>query len=1289
MQRAAGEDVDAIFVVSVYHKVVHSGEVQLLGRHILLAPAPEGSVAEPGVIRIIIAEILYILHLGRRRRIGDTDHQLGGQLGAHKGGAEGCGTVLVLDELSVGTHLANLRVGGLPCDIPLGGGGRGNGQLQVIVRLLHGGDVDVLRKGNALRRLHHGDGDGRGELLAHGGAGGDDGGAHADGVYGAVPIHGGHALIGALVDHAGAGGVRGGEHGGQLFGAAHGQAESVLVEGQALQRHAVSHVDGHVLIHGAIGVADAHQGAAGGHGGDEAGVADGDNALVQRGVFQVGHQRRFRREHLRQQLLCHAGVESDLGLGQGDVGNGGVGNFNGKAVEILTIRMAILGRLAAEVRSDLLFFPVGAIVTPEEQVCRAGVRVFIDIIRTDTKCGRMDVAADTAAVFVQVVVVSVKDAVGVFVPLVQLDRAVHKDTAIAGCRDRKRAMNTLTAQLIEGAVLQGTGVYISRIANGHHCSAAEKTLIDGARPVVLAEFAVLGVGDTIISIFRAQVRIHHIGVIKPDGSSVALIESHAVLGHQLAGEHADMLVLGAVAQQGAVHLEIGDGGVSVGVVGIVRPELELGARLHGDGDALLNEGGVGQDVIVILGEGHVLGDDAGQDGAPADVDGGLGFAGIDLRIVRVQIVFRRDGEVQGDDVVVGTVVGDLHQQGLVGVHAGDKRALLRLAVVDAGVGAHIAVVDVIGQELNVRAVDVRLTFGVQREGDVLGGAPAVAEGEGQRHRLAGVDDTVAVVLVAEGLVVKDKEVGGADLRLRQLGQGVVDIHDLGQVVSAVVLRVAADGAAAAGGGDLPVDELGGIGVGVRVGAAQEGGHGGHIGGGHGGAAPCGVAVAGDGAEDLAAWGVDLVFHGVVGRHVVVGEAALHAPHVHAHDAHDVGQGGGVGGTGEQAFVGHAVVAGGGHQHAAGVGRLQRVLHGDGGGAAAEGHVDDVRAVVVGVEDALGDLGLVEEAAGHARLDGHELHVVGKTHHADVVVGSGDDAGHMGAVAVVVHAAVASRLQIHAVDVVDAAVAVVIDAVAGDLLGVDPDVVLEILVGVVHAGVDDGHHHAAVTAGGDAAGAQEIPALLQVAAAQVPLILAAGVALHGLGHGVAVDEGGVGGGVHVVVLRQHHVVQRTDVGHDLLHVAGDGGDVPDAGGGVHELFKAGNAGADKGGVQLAAEAAGKLDHDLVAGVETVVAGEFLREGQIVGDGQGVVLVQRGCAAGGGLCRVRFDVAGDGQLRAGQADGRRVLVGDALTAGGGVGVGGGRRIGDGGRFRAGEDVRPRQQTGELHCRGQHDH
>ena len=359
LQCAVGEDVDAIFVPAVYRKVVHSGKVQLLGRHIALAPAPEGAVAEPGIICLsIVTNVLYILHLGGRRRIGDADHQLGGQLGVHKGGAEGGRAVLVLDEPAIGGHLADVRVGGLPCDVPLRGGGRGDGQLQVIVRLLHGGDVDALLEGDALRRLHHGDGDGRGELLARGGAGGDNGGTHGHGMYGAVDVHGGYVLIGALVDHAGAGGARGGEHGGQLFGGAHGQAEGVLVEGQALQRHAVGHMDGHVLIHGAIGIADAHQGAAGGHGGDEAGVADGDNALIQRGIAQVGHQRRFRREHLRQQLLCHAGVESKLGLWQGDVGNGGIGEFQQSINIAKTIVATIIAR---DIGLLVVFVEVGAV----------------------------------------------------------------------------------------------------------------------------------------------------------------------------------------------------------------------------------------------------------------------------------------------------------------------------------------------------------------------------------------------------------------------------------------------------------------------------------------------------------------------------------------------------------------------------------------------------------------------------------------------------------------------------------------------------------------------------------------------------------------------------------------------------------------------------------------------------------------------------------------------------------------------------------------------------------------
>ena len=341
---------------------------------------------------------------------------------------------------------------------------------------------------------------------------------------------------------------------------------------------------------------------------------------------------------------------------------------------------------------------------------------------------RRCIAADAAAIFVQVVIVAVKDAVGVFISIAQINGAVHKDTAIAGCGDRKRVIRPCAAQLIESAVLQRIGGYESRIVARIQHAAAERAVIDRVCPVILAEFAVLGVGDTIISIFRAQIRIYHIGIVQLDGALVALVELHTVLGHQLAGEHADVLVLAAVAQQGAVHLEIGDGGVGIGVVGIVRPELELGARLYGDGDALLNEGGVGQDVIVILGEGHVLSDDAGQEGAPADVDGGLGFAGIDLRIVRVQIVFRRDGDVQGDDVVVGAVVaGEFLREGQI-VRDGQGVVLVQRGCV-AGGGLRRVRFDVAGDgQLRAGQADGRRVF----VGDALTAGGGVGVGGGRR-----------------------------------------------------------------------------------------------------------------------------------------------------------------------------------------------------------------------------------------------------------------------------------------------------------------------------------------------------------------------------------------------------------------------------------------------------------------------------------------------------------------------------------------------------------------------------
>ena len=74
----------------------------------------------------------------------------------------------------------------------------------------------------------------------------------------------------------------------------------------------------------------------------------------------------------------------------------------------------------------------------------------------------------------------------------------------------------------------------------------------------------------------------------------------------------------------------------------------------------------------------------------------------------------------------------------------------------------------------------------------------------------------------------------------------------------------------------------------------------------------------------------------------------------------------------------------------------------GAAIAAEGHVDHVRALLHGVVDAFGDVGRGQHAGVLRGLDRHDLHVVGHAHAADAVAGLGrDDAGHVGAVAVVV------------------------------------------------------------------------------------------------------------------------------------------------------------------------------------------------------------------------------------------------------------------------------------------------
>ena len=60
-------------------------------------------------------------------------------------------------------------------------------------------------------------------------------------------------------------------------------------------------------------------------------------------------------------------------------------------------------------------------------------------------------------------------------------------------------------------------------------------------------------------------------------------------------------------------------------------------------------------------------------------------------------------------------------------------------------------------------------------------------------------------------------------------------------------------------------------------------------------------------------------------------------------------------------------------------------------------------------------------------------------------------------AVVVHRIAVVVDEIVAVNVVDEAVAVVVVAVAGDFVGVRPDIRRQVAMGVIDAGVEHGHH----------------------------------------------------------------------------------------------------------------------------------------------------------------------------------------------------------------------------------------
>ena len=315
----------------------------------------------------------------------------------------------------------------------------------------------------------------------------------------------------------------------------------------------------------------------------------------------------------------------------------------------------------------------------------------------------------------------------------------------------------------------------------------------------------------------------------------------------------------------------------------------------------------------------------------------------------------------------------------------------------------------------------------------------------------------------------------------------MEVCHLGQIVFAVELGIQAIGTDPGGRGQLAVNKLGGVLIPVGKFAAQDRREGGHHRGSHGSTAEVAVLIAGEGGHDVLTGGIQLIFHAVEGKRIPVGKDRLSAGLVHAHNAQHVGQGRGIVGYRQDAverLIGRAAVTGRCHQHAAGVSGCQGILHRDGAGRAAEGHIDDLSTVFIGIQHRLDDIRLVQGAVVHGRLDGHDLDVIGNAQHAGVVVAGSNDTGNVGAVTVGVAAVARAGNDIHTIVIVDVAIAVVVIAVVRDLPRVDPHVVLQVLMGIVHTGVDDRNHHT----GAAALGLHLAKGIGDAAVVHMPLVL---------------------------------------------------------------------------------------------------------------------------------------------------------------------------------------------------------
>mmetsp|Transcript_77635 Transcript_77635/g.169999 ORF Transcript_77635/g.169999 Transcript_77635/m.169999 type:complete len:365 (+) Transcript_77635:2482-3576(+) len=128
-----------------------------------------------------------------------------------------------------------------------------------------------------------------------------------------------------------------------------------------------------------------------------------------------------------------------------------------------------------------------------------------------------------------------------------------------------------------------------------------------------------------------------------------------------------------------------------------------------------------------------------------------------------------------------------------------------------------------------------------------------------------------------------------------------------------------------------------------------------------------------------------------------------------------------------------------------------------GATATPGVAGNLRAVRDGVVDRKDGVGGAAGASGIQELECHQSNTPpGHASNADAVAtDAGNGSRAVSSVHLVVHGIAVLVHEVGAVDVINPAVVVVVDAVSGNFAGVDPHLLAEILVGVVDASVDDG------------------------------------------------------------------------------------------------------------------------------------------------------------------------------------------------------------------------------------------